>query len=147
MRSLQLLVLAACTKPPPTPTPPPPPLLADAGAVADASVPDAPPDAALPRIHKWVIDEAPGEGRCKVDADCELSSWQPGCCTGTCTEYAISKRELAARKKTERCKRATPCPPPAPCPRPTHMPIDAFCKEGACWARRNVVPPPRDSDF
>lgn len=148
MRALVLGTLCACSKPAPPPPPSTPPVpdaaVADAG-VPDAGVPDASRPDALPPIHKWVIDEAEGTGRCKVDADCVLSSWQPGCCTGTCTSYAISKAELAAREKKENCpaRRAKPCPPPAPCPRPTHVPVDAFCKDNTCWARRNVVPPPR----
>jgi len=140
---LGIVIVVGCSKaPPPQPEPPPPPPPAQPDAAAaiappiDASVADsaAPPDA--PVMHVWTVIEKEGQGSCKRDADCVLSSWQSGCCTGACVAYAISNAELRKREKAENCPKPGTqlCPPPAPCPKPTQLPIDAFCKAKKCWA-------------
>lgn len=147
-----LLFAIGCAKAPPAPPPTSPPTPAiqatDAAIVAPPDAPpDAPADAAVDAASAPVqpqIVEAKGDGACKVDADCELSSWQPGCsCTGTCGSYPISVAEIAMRERKEHCPkvRTTPCPPPSPCPLPTHRAIDAFCKNHVCWAHYTVLPP------
>lgn len=144
-------MVAACSKSPPVteqpqpepqpePEPEPEPQPNERPAIvapADAATPDAP----LPPAPR--TDEVAGTGRCKADTDCELSSWQSGCCTQACDGYAISTVELARLTRRENCAavRTKPCPPPAPCPPPTHRAFEAFCKAGTCTTRRMVLPP------
>jgi hypothetical protein len=100
----------------------------DAAAERDAAVPaDA--------IKTTTVDHE-GQGICKTDADCELSSWQPGCCTSACGAYAISKKLLAEKKAQETCppKGTQLCPPPSPCPPLVWMADKAVCKKGRCVA-------------
>jgi hypothetical protein len=146
------VVATSCTKPSPTQTRKVHYPLADDGDAlgspidAGGSVSDAPPalpaDAANPPRPAFVLSE--GHGTCKRDSDCVTSNWQPGgCkCTHTCSAYAISKRELAAREKSDRCPKVqtTPCPPPAPCPAPTFWVHDAVCDRGHCAAQHEPIP-------
>jgi hypothetical protein len=115
----------------PEPAPPPPPI--DAASIEIA------PDAAAPRK----TEEVEGFGRCKIDGDCVLSSWQPGCgCTASCVGYAISNGELQKRMASEKCPavRTAPCPPPAPCPVIKHRPLRAVCRKGTCYEIRELLP-------
>ncbi|HTL38450.1 MAG TPA: hypothetical protein VL326_35210 [Kofleriaceae bacterium] len=143
---------------------PPPPVTTPADAPTVAMVSDAaalPSDAAAtpadagvdaaPSAGSTKLAEDKGEGACKRDADCELSVWQPGCCTSACTGYAISKQALAARKAKEKCPPkgtqgavddtglAKPCPPPSPCPPLDFLPEKAVCKKGTCTAVGTTV--------
>lgn len=114
------------------------PVMIDAAAPIDAPAPaDAGVDAPTPA--KKVV-ERKGEGACKVDADCEVSVWQKGCCTSACTGYAISKKLLASRKAEDNCEaKKVECPPPAPCPLPTFLAETAICKRGTCTAVGSTV--------
>jgi hypothetical protein len=110
----------------------------DAALAIDAAPSiDAERDAAVPAdaIKTTTVDHE-GQGICKTDADCELSSWQPGCCTSACGAYAISKKLLAEKKAQETCppKGTQLCPPPSPCPPLVWMADKAVCKKGRCVA-------------
>jgi hypothetical protein len=110
----------------------------DAALAIDAAPSiDAERDAAVPAdaIKTTTVDHE-GQGICKTDADCELSSWQPGCCTSACGAYATSKKLLAEKKAQETCppKGTQLCPPPSPCPPLVWMADKAVCKKGRCVA-------------
>jgi len=111
----------------------------DAAAPVDAAPADAGVDAAT--APKKLV-ERKGEGACKVDADCELSAWQEGCCTAKCEGYAISSQLLAKRKAKENCAGMEKhvCPPPSPCPLPDFLPEKAICKRGICTAVGSSAP-------
>jgi hypothetical protein len=115
----------------------------DAALAIDAAPSiDAERDAAVPAdaIKTTTVDHE-GQGICKTDADCELSSWQPGCCTSACGAYAISKKLLAEKKAQETCppKGTQLCPPPSPCPPLVWMADKAVCKKGRCVAVGHAV--------
>lgn len=107
---------------------------AEARPTTDAGAEAAPLD---PPVGALV--ETAGTGTCKVDADCELSSYQAGCCVQGCQPYARNRRALekAIAAEAPACeafrRSGEPCPPPAPCPRPTHEPIAAKCVERRCY--------------
>ena len=99
------------------------------------------PAAWCDRAHADELEE--GVGGCRVDADCELSSYQEGCCAQACAASAKSRTELARARKGEDCaelkKQHALCPPPSPCPPQTHEPIAAACCAGRCiTARRRL---------
>ena len=145
--------LMACGKRTPAPEPtrepvidatPAPVVDAPLAAVAvDAAVDAAPIDATVGDIV-----ETPGTGKCKVDADCELSSYQAGCCVQGCEPYARNKRELEREIAAEQStcekfrKSGKPCPPPAPCPRQTHNILAAKCVKNSCYTVRQKIPKP-----
>ena len=80
--------------------------------------------------------------RCERDDDCELTTYQAGCCVQACESYAMDKRRLAAARAKEDCsgQRGEDCPPPAPCPPPTHRVVAARCEAGVCVAEREPLP-------
>ena len=132
--------------------PPPPAVMpADATTVVSADASASPSDAATPMdagvdaapsASSTKVVERKGEGTCKSDAECGLSTWQEGCCLSTCTGYAINKKLLAARIAKENCpsKEKHVCPPPAPCPLPDFFPDKAVCKSGTCTAVGHTAP-------
>jgi hypothetical protein len=85
-----------------------------------------------------------GVGACRVDADCELSSFQEGCCTQACEPTAKNKADLARARAGEDCaeqkKKHPSCPPPSPCPARTYQSVAAVCCEGQCKTARRRVP-------
>ena len=100
-------------------------------------------DAARPvDVDPGPTQEVVGDGRCKTDADCVLSSWQEGCCVQACQDQAVNRRDLAARQAKEDCATDRPevCPPPAPCPRPTHTVLAARCSRGKCVSVQRKSP-------
>jgi hypothetical protein len=147
---LALGLLIACGKPAPTPeptrevvidatptpvvvdAPPPPPIVEDAPIAIDAAT--------------GAVTEVPGTGKCKVDTDCELSSYQAGCCVQGCEPYARNKRELHREMAAEEptCekfrKSGKPCPPPAPCPLQTHQILAAKCVKNSCYTVKQKLP-------
>lgn len=154
---LALGFVVGCGRRTPTPEPTREPLPSDADA---AITPDAtiPPDAAIPTDAAIAIDapidaavgalvETPGTGTCKVDADCELSSYQSGCCVQGCEPYARNKRELQREIAGEQAtcdafrKSGKPCPPPAPCPRRTHEVLAAKCVKKQCYTVTRTLTP------
>ena len=126
-------MLGCQNKQPQSPPPPSPPVAATPPVVV------TPPDAAVVAKAPVKVIEQKGQGACAADADCELSSWQPGCCTSACEEYAIAKKDLAAKKAKEKCNDDEPCPPPSPCPEPTWMADSAVCRQGTCTAVGHAV--------
>jgi hypothetical protein len=105
----------------------------------------AAPSADPARCAKLDTDELPrGVGTCSVDADCELSSYQPGCCTQACAPSAKGKTYLAHERRAEDCaaqkKREPLCPPPAACAPRTYEPIAAVCCAGTCATARRALP-------
>lgn len=75
----------------------------------------------------------PGNGRCNVDDDCVLSSYQGGCCVQACSPNAWNKADLAREIAAEDCaKHRGPCPPPSPCPVFTSDAVRAICQSGTC---------------
>ena len=120
------------TTPAPAVDAPAPPIIVDAPIAIDAAAGE--------------ITEVPGTGKCKVDADCELSSYQSGCCVQGCEPYARNKRELDREMKAEEStcekfrKSGKPCPPPAPCPRHTHQILAAKCVKNSCYTVMQKLP-------
>jgi hypothetical protein len=146
---LGALVLAACVGGQPSSTAAGSDTTKPRASDAALAVPAPPVDAmlAVPEIADagapLKTEEVEGFGRCKVDSDCELSSWQPGCgCTASCVGYAISTSEMQKRMASETCPavRTEPCPPPAPCPVIKHRPLHAVCRKGTCYEVRALLP-------
>ena len=135
--------------PPPAVEAPPRGTSAEVVAVATPPVEPAPeqpvvvPEAAPPAdIALAPTQEVAGEGRCKTDDDCVLSSWQAGCCTQACDVSAVNRRDLAARQAKENCATDRPevCPPPAPCPPRTHEVLAARCSRRVCVSVQRRLP-------
>ncbi len=110
------------------------PMAIDAAPPIDAA-PTAPPDAAV--AQPGVFEDVEGVGICQQNADCVLSSWQPGCCLSTCEGYAIRVRDLEDRMAKENCPPPGTklCPPPAPCPVQKRRAVEAKCKNHRCTTR------------
>lgn len=105
-------------------------------AEAGADPPPAPAESAAPAASAGPLLEEPGDGKCRVDTDCVLTTYQEGCCAQGCEPYATSKASLAARQAKENCsaRRGQVCPPPAPCPRAKTRATSAVCRSGTCGA-------------
>ena len=103
------------------------------GPDAEAPLASASPSATSPLEAGAAREVLAGEGRCLADADCVLSSYQPGCCTQACVARALNKHELAARMAAENCAaHKGPCPPPAPCEKFDYRVIAAVCRAQTC---------------
>lgn len=114
--------------------------IADAQTITTTATTDATTDATIDA--GGIYDDIEGRGSCKKDDDCVLSSFQEGCCTGACSNYATNKQELAARETRANCAKTKPavCPPPAPCPPPQHWIEAAKCKDKKCYAVGRRIP-------
>jgi hypothetical protein len=82
----------------------------------------------------------PGTGACRVDADCQLSSYQPGCCTQACAPSAKGRADVLRAQKAEDCvamnKGPAHCPAPAACQPSAFDATAAVCCKGACTTVR-----------
>jgi len=119
------LAQASCSQPAPRPDPPPPPGSDPAGS-----------DREVVKTEADGVVLVKGDGTCTADADCELTSWKPGCCGGACSTYAASKQAMSNHNclAVER-----ECPPQPPCPKPTFKVTGAVCHEGSCATRREPI--------
>ena len=105
------------------------------------SKPAPPPPPGTSWCENFNADElVAGVGACAVDADCELTSYQEGCCTQACAPSARSRADLARAKSAENCvavkKKHPSCPPPSPCQPPSYEPTAAACCGGTCMTAR-----------
>ncbi|HEX7602367.1 MAG TPA: hypothetical protein VF316_12215 [Polyangiaceae bacterium] len=101
-------------------------------------------DAGPSQCEKAHTDElVDGVGACTADADCELSSYQQGCCTQACSPSAKNKADVARARNAENCaevrKRQPVCPPPAPCRTAAWVATAAVCCAGTCMTARRAV--------
>jgi hypothetical protein len=140
-----IVVVIGCSKPSQPPAAPPPgdtPRVADVQDAAPMAEPAPPPAPDAKEAQAKAYEYADGIGTCQSDADCELSSWQEGCCLATCEGYAISKVELAKRIKKENCPPPGTklCPPPAPCPADRRFASGVTCRANRCTTRFETMP-------
>lgn len=137
-RELLAILLFACAAAHEGGAPERPPHAVISARVADAGIATAAADAgiATAAANAGVAEDAP----CTSDADCGLTSVEPGaCCPMLCTPRAVTRKradELEARTgcggKAQRC--------PEPLCQPPRQGIAPACEAGRCVARVTPVP-------